>query len=274
MERPRFALTVANTLGKPIEILVSKLPAQIRERLLGATHHALEAGLTFAIESLAAEQTRIPPSANFDENTAVAKAMSRSHTAATTLLGGLSGFFGGWAVGIELPLTTTLMLRSIADTAQRFGEDLSKPETKIECLTVFAYGTRMAQDDAVDTSYYTARFGLQQLVQETAKILIGKSSKDITKILTKQGAPIVVRLLSGIAARFNVVVSEKFAAQAIPVVGAIGGASINALFTEHFNRVAIYHFGLKNLERRHGTAAVEEEYRGSLRVIDIDFPKH
>jgi hypothetical protein len=36
-----------------------------------------------------------------------------------------------------------------------------------------------------------------------------------------------------VASRFGVVLSQKFAAQALPVVGALGGASVNYVFIEH-----------------------------------------
>ena len=60
----------------------------------------------------------------------------------------------------------------------------------------------------------------------------------------------MVRLIAQIAARFGLAVSEKFAAQAVPVVGAIGGAAINLAFAEHFQTLARGHFIIRRLERR------------------------
>mgnify|MGYP000962519498 FL=1 len=57
------------------------------------------------------------------------------------------------------------------------------------------------------------------------------------------------------------VVSEKAAAVAVPVLGAAGGAAINVLFLDHFQKVAEGHFTVRQLERRHGAAAVEAAYR-------------
>ena len=76
-----------------------------------------------------------------------------------------------------------------------------------------------------------------------------------------QAAPVVVRLMSQIAARFGVVVSEKVAAQAAPVIGAIGGAAVNAAFAEHFQTLARGHFIVRRLEREHGASLVAFEYR-------------
>ncbi len=46
-------------------------------------------------------------------------------TMAAGVTGGVSGFFGLAALPVELPVTTTLMLRAIADIARHNGEDLS-----------------------------------------------------------------------------------------------------------------------------------------------------
>jgi hypothetical protein len=67
-------------------------------------------------------------------------------------------------------------------------------------------------------------------------------------------------VISAVAARFSVVVSEKAAVQAVPLVGALGGATINALFIAHYQDMARGHFTVRRLEREHGTDAVREAY--------------
>jgi hypothetical protein len=70
----------------------------------------------------------------------------------------------------------------------------------------------------------------------------------------------LVRLISQIAARFGVVVSEKLAAQAMPVIGAVGGAAVNLAFVQHFQTIARGHFTVRRLERAHGAELVRFEY--------------
>ena len=64
-----------------------------------------------------------------------------------------------------------------------------------------------------------------------------------------------------VASRFQVVVSQKIAAQAVPIAGAATGALINAAFTDHFNAVARYHFGIVRLEQQHGKEVVQAAYQ-------------
>jgi hypothetical protein len=70
----------------------------------------------------------------------------------------------------------------------------------------------------------------------------------------------LVRLVSAIAARFGVLVSEEIAATAIPIVGAVSGSSLNIAFVRHFNNIARGHFTVRSLERKYGENRVREEF--------------
>jgi len=76
--------------------------------------------------------------------------------------------------------------------------------------------------------------------------------------------PAYVALPDGVA-RYGVVVSEKTAAQALPLVGAAGGALVNALFMDHFQDVARGHFIVRRLEKIHGADPVAATVRLSRR---------
>ena len=54
---------------------------------------------------------------------------------------------------------------------------------------------------------------------------------------------------------------EKAAAQAVPAIGAAGGAIINTLFIDHFQDMARGHFIIRRLERKYGKEAVEATYK-------------
>jgi hypothetical protein len=56
------------------------------------------------------------------------------------------------------------------------------------------------------------------------------------------------------------VASERAAASAVPVLGAVGGATVNMIFMNHFQRLAHGHFTIRRLERRYGSAVVHRHY--------------
>ena len=64
----------------------------------------------------------------------------------------------------------------------------------------------------------------------------------------EEGAPVLVRFIAQVASRFGVVVTQKVAAQTVPVVGALGGAAVNYAFIEHFQEVARGHFTVRRLD--------------------------
>ena len=54
--------------------------------------------------------------------------------------------------------------------------------------------------------------------------------------------------------------SEKATAQAVPLIGALGGAAINVVFIQHFQDMAWSHFTMRRLERLYGQDLVRSEY--------------
>ena len=63
-----------------------------------------------------------------------------------------------------------------------------------------------------------------------------------------------------IAERYSITVTEKAAAQLMPVIGGIGGALINTIFISHFQDVARGHFTVKRLEGELGSTEVKQRY--------------
>jgi hypothetical protein len=55
-------------------------------------------------------------------------------------------------------------------------------------------------------------------------------------------------------------VTEKTAAQLVPVIGAAGGALVNTVFIGHYQDMARGHFIVRRLEKIHGADPVREAY--------------
>lgn len=239
LEHPGFAARVTNLVGRPFEKGLEFLPGDFQKVVHGATQKALGHALDVAVSSLDPGPGRRP--ANL------------FHKAAATVSGGAGGALGLHALLLELPVTTTLMLRSIADIARAEGEPLAQVEARLACLEVFALGGPGSSDDAAETGYYAVRAVLAQNIADAAAFLVRKG-------VAEKEAPALVRLLASIASRFGIVVSEKAAAQLVPIIGGIGGATINLVFMDHFQRMAQGHFTVRRLERSYGIDVVREEY--------------
>ncbi len=239
LESRSFAMTIAQKVGMPVESLLRMLPANAQQHIGTAVNRALEQCLKAAL--------------SFNQTGAASPFSNRNHTWATGVTGAVGGFFGLPGLVVELPVTTTLMLHSIAEIARSQGEDLANPETAFACLQVLALGPEGATNGAMESAYYATRAALAQVTREAATYVAQKGA-------VKEGAPALVSFLAKIAARFGLEVSEKAAAQLIPVAGAAGGLALNVLFTMHFQRLAEGHFTVRRLERKYGPEAVRQQY--------------
>jgi hypothetical protein len=244
LENPSLAIRISSAVGMPVEAVTRELGKRAPEALVDAvsqsTHKALEFVLQGSMRSIKAE--------------AQAPASPRWHTAAAMTTGAVAGFFGIQALLVELPLTTGIMFRSIADIARAEGESLEDPETILNCMQVFAMGSRATdKDDAAETSYYGVRLALSKAVTDALQYVASNSAGSVT-------APALLRLISALASRFGIVVTQKAMAQTIPVIGAIGGGLVNTVFISHFQDMARAHFAIRALERKYGKDVIQSAY--------------
>src|ERR671913_1659940 len=176
LEGPSYVARLSSLAGRPIELLGHALPQAASDLVSRATQAALTRALRYALRTI--------PKEGRDPET-------RVHKALAVLSGAMGGALGLSAVLVELPVSTTIMLRSIARIAQSEGEDLEDPATALACLEVFALGGRTGSGN---------------------------------------------------------------------LLGAIGGAAVNAAFVDHFQTLARGHFTVRRLERIYGMGTVRRAY--------------
>ena len=246
LELTSLAARLTNMLGRQIELAGSLVPRPARAIARKATTIALRVALRTVLRSMDARQR---------------PASHKLHKALAAGSGALGGAFGFAALPLELPASTLVMLRAIADTARAEGEDINEPDTALACLQVFALGGRSPDDDNLESAYFAIRAVMAQSISEAAKYMLQKGAIDAN-------APILVRLISLIAARFGVIVSQKMAAQMVPIIGAVGGAAVNYAFVDHFQSIAKGHFTVRRLERAYRAEAIKAEYE-MLRLKDV-----
>jgi hypothetical protein len=256
LERTSLAIRLSAIIGRQVSAIGSIIPANISEIANKAAEAAIRSVLNFSFRSLAKTPLR-------DRR--------GMHKSLAVLAGAAGGAFGFSGLTVELPFSTTIMLRSIADIARGEGEDLSDPKTALACLEVFALGGRADADKnirfpeidvadynfeegaALETGYFAVRALLAKSVTEAASYLSGRG-------VVNEVAPALVRLVAQIGNYFGVVVSQKLVAQSVPLIGAAGGAAINYAFADHFQTIARGHFTVLRLERRYGARIIRAEY--------------
>jgi hypothetical protein len=238
LEHVSLSTRIANAVGAPVERIFGLLPKVASDLVNSATTRALQAATHFALMTL-------------DDRPR--KSTEWLHKSVVAVTGGAGGAFGIGALAIELPVSTVVMLRSIADVARSEGEVISSPDARLACLEVFALGGRSADDDRSESAYFAVRATLAKALSEAAAVIAERG-------IAQEGSPAIVRFIAQIAARFGIPVSEKIAAQSVPVIGAAGGVVINLLFIDHFQDVARGHFIVRRLERTCGADVVKQAY--------------
>ena len=143
------------------------------------------------------------------------------NTAVATALGAAGGAGGLPGALAELPVTTTILLRAIQDEARRQGFDPEAENVQFDCIRVFSAAGPLARDDGADLAFVSTRLALTGGAMQA--------------------------LIARVAPRLAVVLGQKLAAQAVPVLGAVAGAATNYAYTSYYQEIAHVHFGLRRL---------------------------
>ena len=240
LEKPGISARILNTLGNSIKVVFKIFPDKVNASIGKMTQTALSK--TIHAAALTMKDRPGDKSSNIWHKLAVAST------------GGFCGFFGLPVLFIELPISTTIMLRSIADIARSEGESINTIDAKIACVEVFALGGPRTSDDASESGYFAIRAALAQSVSKASQYIAEKG-------LAKESAPALVRFIMQIADRFSIRISTKAAAQAVPTIGAVGGALINMMFITHYQSIARGHFIIRRLERKYGRDVIRVAYK-------------
>ncbi|WP_299647763.1 EcsC family protein [uncultured Jannaschia sp.] len=206
-----LGLQLLSVIGSQAENMLDMLPKPVRSGLEKATATALEQSFNAAALS---RRGRIGDTSDW---------LTRAITFGTGAAGGFGGLPSALA---ELPVTTTVMLRSIQSIADEHGFDPALPEVRAACLRVFAAAGPLDDDDGTDLSFLTLRLSVT--------------------------GPAIQGLIAKVAPRLAIPLGQKLAAQAVPVIGAAAGAATNYVFTSYYQEVARVQFGLMRLAAQTG----------------------
>jgi hypothetical protein len=118
------------------------------------------------------------------------------HKLVAGVSGATAGFVGEPGLLWDLPLTTGIIMRSVAEIARSFpNEDISSDDTKRACIEVFAFSGLGSRDEEADVGYWAARASLSHTTIEG--------------------------LIRGVASRFGILLTDKMVGQVIPIAGAV-----------------------------------------------------
>ena len=247
LEFPIFTAKAAKYIGKPFELALMALPDPVLNKVGDYTQACLKTALQVVLFTVNKEKR-------------FKKANNLLHKGMVVATGAAGGFFGGVTMAAELPISTGIMMRSIADVAREEGEDLTAVEPRLACISVLGMDTssKAKKTEGINTSkYFIIRNAMAAEVTKATEYLVAN-------VITDESVPIVVKLLNNVTERFGIILTEKMAADLVPVVGAVSAASINYLFIDNFQRIARGHFIVRRLERKYGPERIKMGYEAIL----------
>jgi len=253
LENPSLGAKIANLIGTPIEKAIALLPNKATESIGTAAQKAIHGALKLSLKTLEyhdQESDEAPPESS-----------DWWHMAAVAATGAIGGALGIFALTIELPFSTTIIMRSIADIARSEGANLKDIQAQLECVQILAFGGPSSSDDGAEIGYFVAREAMAKAISN-ASAFIAKNG------LEKEAAPPIARLIIQLSERYSVNITEKMAAQLMPIIGSIGGAAINTVFINHFQSIARGHFTIRRLEATYGPEVVRQQYDKFRKLTD------
>lgn len=175
-----LGIQVLNIIGGRAEALLEQLPENVRGRLEGSTHQALEAAMGAAQRSRGVVGNQ-------------PGWLNRAVTTATGAVGGFGGLPGALA---ELPITTTILLRAIQDVAGEYGFDPAEEAVRFDCVQVFAAAGPLDHDDGADMAFLTVRVAV---TGQTMQALIARVAPRLGAVLGQKLAAQTVPVLGAAA---------------------------------------------------------------------------
>ncbi len=158
-----------------------------------------------------------------------------AHRRAATVAGAVGGMGGLATATAEIPVTISLILRSVQNIAVEYGEDITDDDVRLECIRVFGDGGPLHFDDSADTGFISARIAIT--------------------------GQVVQNVIQAVAPRFAVLLGQKLTAQAIPVLGALTGAGINYAFMQYYQQMAHVRFQLREVSKENDYDRVLQAFR-------------
>jgi EcsC family protein len=222
----RSALTsFISALGNLVDRGMRNIPPEWQSEILRKLHDTLD----FAQRAATFQMDEAPGRPSSDH----------WYTATVLITGAGGGAFGLPSVLAELPITTGVIFRSIADIGRSYGESLINPEFRATCLEVFAYGSAFDEDDDEEVAFVAAKIGAVEIAE----------------------------FISKVAFRYASAIAPKIAAMSVPIVGSVLGAGVNWAYMSFYQSIARVLFTLLPIERAHDREQVRSCFSSIVREM-------
>src|SRR5215468_10793657 len=279
--QPNAVHRLLEGVGKPVSRLMNFGRNSQSRALRGLSDHIhgwIEEGLTKRFEARGIrigedfESLRFMPLSQLD---AVADSFRWGSTillgAEDALLGGATtmaeGIPGAQLVIPSLILTDvtssmTLLSRHTCRIATAYGYSSRKAENLPHLMAAMA-----PQTESSDEGYLALKAAVMTSIRESGQFMARSASMVLDRQLLEREAPQMIRLITYVADRLGIVITQKELGVLVPIAGAVLNSSINVAFQQVGHQTAKDYFRRAILEDRYGEELVSYAIQQEIAVL-------
>src|ERR1051326_2698895 len=151
----------------------------------------------------------------------------------------------------DVTSSMTLLSRHTCRIATAYGYPSKKPDNLPHLIAAMA-----PQSDASDEGYLALKTAVVTSIRESGQFIARTASVVVDRQLLEREAPQMIRLLTYVADRLGIVITQKELGVLVPIAGAVLNSSINVAFQQVGHQTAKDYFRRIILEDRYGEELV------------------
>jgi hypothetical protein len=158
----------------------------------------------------------------------------------------------------DVTSSMTLLSRHTCRVATAYGYSSKRPENLPHLMAAMA-----PQTESSDEGYIALKTAVVTSIRESGQFMARSTGMLLDRQLLEREAPQMIRLITYVADRLGVVITQKELGVLVPIAGAVLNSSINVAFQQVGHQTAKDYFRRVLLEDRYGeelvTYAVQQE---------------
>jgi hypothetical protein len=162
----------------------------------------------------------------------------------------------------DVTSSMTLLSRHTCRIATAYGYSSKKAENLPHLMAAMA-----PQSDTSDEGYLALKTAVVTSIRESGQFMSRTASVMLDRQLLEREAPQMIRLLTYVADRLGVVVTQKELGVLVPIAGAILNSSINVAFQQVGHQTAKDYFRRTILEDRYGEELVSYAIQQEIEIL-------
>src|SRR5215475_7099065 len=151
----------------------------------------------------------------------------------------------------DVTSSMTLLSRHTCRIATAYGYSSKNPENLPHLMAAMA-----PQSDTSDEGYLALKTAVVTSIRESGQFMARSASVVLDRQVLEREAPQMIRLITYVADRLGIVVTQKELGVLVPIAGAVLNSSINMAFQQIGHQTAKDYFRRLILEERYGEELV------------------